>query len=144
MRRDCLTLNFLVFLCISGFIFLGVQSADAALKLQLQSGTATETIEDNGSQDLDLTEGSVVFISSVGSFNVKGMGCHPLLFGHFIFERTQRIRSAPLFSFKPFCRKFTVCHSPFEKLFSLDVGKKCHYWKVFCLFQWFGLAKVEL
>jgi len=71
MRRDCLTLNFLVFLCISGFIFLGVQSAGAALKLKLEvSGGTTIEIEDSGAEDTEPTVGVVVFNGSIDNFTV--------------------------------------------------------------------------
>jgi hypothetical protein len=70
MKRNALTLPLLVFLCISGFIFLGVQSAGAALKLQLESGATTITVEDNQAGDTSADVGVVGFNGSIDGFDV--------------------------------------------------------------------------
>jgi len=71
MKRNSLAIPLLVFLCISGFLFLGVQNASAAFKLKLESGATAVTIQDNGAGDLHATVGSIVFIGAVGGFNVQ-------------------------------------------------------------------------
>jgi len=73
MKRNSLALPLLIFLCTAVLMFPGVQNASAAFKLKLESGAVTVIVEDGDlSQDLDpTTDGSIVFIGSVGSFTVQ-------------------------------------------------------------------------